>query len=288
MSKNEGKVAGTARGPVPEENPMLRSVRRLATLTAIGVVAAAATVVGAGAASAQEQPPPIAMISNLTGKSTSVKLDSGFTGALESLGVTPAPFGDASIADGSASFPITGGNVSVYKPEEVLPYVQGRIEHQGSGLTLTKGDTEVTLDNFVIDPDDPAVLTGRVRAGGQTVAESTTLFDLNGSTLKPITMDEAAGTATLTGTTVTLNSGAAEALNGAFSTDALKGGTVIGIATIVVNTTSGEMPMPQGGVETGGGSTSGTDTGLLAAGAVLLAGSATIAVAVRRRSGSQG
>lgn len=266
---------------------MLRSVRRVAAMATIGLVTVAASALGAGVAAAQENPPPIAMIANLTGKSTSVKLDSGFTGALESLGVTPAPFGDASIADGSASFPITGGNVSVYKPEEVLPYVQGSIEHQGSGLTLTKGDTEVILDNFVIDPGDPAVLTGRVRAGGQTVAESTTLFDLNGSTLKPITMDESAGTATLTGTTVTLNAGAAEALNGAFGTDALKGGVVIGIATIVVNTTSGDMPMPQGGVETGAGSTTGTDTGLLVAGGVLLVGSAVIAVAVRRRAGAR-
>lgn len=134
----------------------------------------------------------------------------------------------------------------------------------------------------MIDPGDPAVLTGRVRAGGTTVAESTTLFDLNGSTLKPITIDGSAGTATLTGTTVTLNAGAAEALNGAFATDALKGGTTIGIATIVVNTTSGTMPMPQGGVETGGGNTSGTDTALVVTGVALLAGSALVLV-VRRR-----
>ena len=151
---------------------MANSVRRVIGLATIGLVAAATTALGAGVASAQETPPPVAMISNLTGKSTSVALDKGFTDALSSLDVTPGPFGSASISDGSASFPITGGNVTVYKPNEVLPYVQGRIEHMGSGLTLTKGDTEVTLDNFVIDPGDPAVLTGRVRAGGQTVAES--------------------------------------------------------------------------------------------------------------------
>jgi hypothetical protein len=58
------------------------------------------------------------MISNLTGKSTSVALDKGFTDALSSLDVTPGPFGSASISDGSASFPITGGNVTVYKPNE--------------------------------------------------------------------------------------------------------------------------------------------------------------------------
>ncbi len=71
-------------------------------------------------------------------------------------------------------------------------------------------------------------------ANGKVVAARTTLFDLDGSTLQPITTNAQAGTATLTGTTVKLSDGAATALNGAFKTDALKGGTTIGIATIVV------------------------------------------------------
>ncbi|MBW0103629.1 hypothetical protein I4I78_14470 [Pseudonocardia sp. KRD-291] len=266
----------------------MRSVRRVVGVATIGLVAAAVTGLGAGVASAQETPPPVATITNLTGQSTSVKLDAGFVEALGSLGVAPGPSGNAKIADGSASFPITGGNVTVYKPGDVSPYVQGSIEHQGSGLTLTKGDTKVTIDNFVVDPGDPAVLTGRVTANGEVAAQSTTLFDLNGSTLKPISVDADAGTATLEGTTVTLSDGAAEALNGAFKTDALKGGTVIGIATIVVNTKSGDMPMPAGGVETGGGSTSGTEnTGLIVVGGVLLLGAAGAVAVSRRRAGSR-
>ena len=107
--------------------------------------------------------------------------------------------------------------------------------HDGSGLSLTKGSTKVTLENFVIDPGQPATLKGKVLANGSTVADSVTLFDLDGSTLKPISTDASAGTATLTGTTVRLSSDAAAALDKAFGTDAIKGGTTVGIATIVVN-----------------------------------------------------
>ena len=154
---------------------------------------------------------------------------------MTSLGVTPSAQGRASVSGGVASFPITGGHVTVYKPGAVDPYVQGRIVDQGSGLNLAKGATTVSLRDFVIDPGKPAFLTGEVLANGKVVASSTKLFDLDGSTLKPITTNTAAGTATLTGTTVRLSAGAATALNGAFKTTAIKGGTVIGIATIVVN-----------------------------------------------------
>jgi hypothetical protein len=261
----------------------MKIVRRVAGLAAAGVTALALIGVGGGVAMAD--PAPIADISNLTGMSTSVALDSGFVSALKSLQVAPSPSGRAKVSNGVASFPITGGHVTVYKPGEVDPYVQGKIMHQGSGLTLTKGGTAVTIDNFVVDPGKPATLSGRVRANGKLVAASTVLFDLDGSTLKPITTDASAGTATLTGTTVKLSDGAAKALNGAFKTDALKGGTTVGIATIVVNTKSGMSSTPSGGVASGGGSTSGTQhTDLIAGGVVLLLGAGAAAgVASRRR-----
>jgi hypothetical protein len=210
----------------------MKALRRRAGLLVAGVTALALIAVGGGLAMAG--PAPIAQVSNLTGVSTSVALDSGFVGALTSLQVTPSPSGRATVSNGIASFPITGGHVTVYKPGEVDPYVQGKIVHQGSGLTLTKGGTAVTIDNFVVDPGKPATLSGRVRTNGRLLVASTVLFDLDGSTLKPITTDTSAGTATLTGTTVRLSDGAAKALNGAFNTDALKGGTTVGIATIVI------------------------------------------------------
>ncbi|MDL5159733.1 hypothetical protein [Actinomycetospora termitidis] len=268
---------------------------KLRTIALAGVTALTLTGLGSGLALAQSGPPPVASIPSLTGKSTSVKLDSGFTDALSSLQVTPAPTGSATVEDGTASFPITGGNVTVYKPGEVTPYVQGMIMHDGSGLSLTKGDTKVTLEDFVIDPGQPATLKGKVSANGATVADSVTLFDLDGSTLKPITTDASAGTATLTGTTVKLSTDAADALNKAFSTDALKGGTTVGIATIVVNLPGSDggsgMPgaMPKGGAETGGGSTAtgGVDTTLIAGGVLALAVAGGALVVVRRRAGTR-
>ena len=291
---------------------------RTAGLAAAGLTAFALMGAGAGLASAQGGPgQPVATIPNLTGVSTSVKLDSGFTDALTSLKVTPAPIGDATVSDGTAKFPITGGNVTVYNPGEAppgQPFVQGSIKHEGSGLSLTKGDTKVSLEDFVVDPGQPATLKGKVSANGKTVAESVTLFDLDGSTLQPLATDAAAGTATLTGTTVRLSSDAATALNGAFSTDAIKGGTTVGVATIVVKLpgqadsgssaggssaaggsaggggaggSGAPSTTPSGGAKTGGGSTAGIDVTLLAGGLATVLAGAGVAVAVRRRTSGQ-
>ncbi len=57
--------------------------------------------------------------------------------------------GTATLEDGSLYFPITGGNVDYYDPNESYrPYVQGEILHEGSGITLTAGDIVVGLSDF--------------------------------------------------------------------------------------------------------------------------------------------
>jgi hypothetical protein len=112
-------------------------------------------------------PKPVAKIDALSGKSTAVALDSGFVKALGTLKLTPAPTGTGSISKaGVASFPITGGNVTYYKPGSVNPYVQGSIDHDGSGLSLTGGGKKVTLSNFVVDPG-ASVLSGKVSVDGK-------------------------------------------------------------------------------------------------------------------------
>jgi hypothetical protein len=217
--------------------------RSLAVAAAVSSLTLGAAACGSSSSSntsssgsSSSSPKPVAQIDQLTGRSTGVALDSGFVGALKSLKLTPAPVGNASISKaGVASFPITGGNVTYYKPGSVSPYVQGEIDHAGSGLSLTGGGKKVSLTDFVVDPGT-STLTGKVSVNGRTAVPSAPLFFLDGRTLNPLRVDKANGTAVLQGTTVKLKDESAALLNKTFGVNALEGGLKIGIATITVNT----------------------------------------------------
>jgi hypothetical protein len=209
----------------------MRGIKKaLVAITAVGLASTMAACSSSGSSSDKK---PVATIKDLSkGISTSVALDANFVKALTSLKLAPGLTGKATMPTaGTVTFPITGGNVTVYKKGKVTPYVQGTIKHDGSGLTLTAGATKVTLQNFVIDPGNNSKLTGEVLLNGKEAAPAgTTLFDLDGSTLKPITITN--NVATLTGTRVLVSAGAAALLDKAFNTTAVKGGLLVGIATI--------------------------------------------------------
>jgi hypothetical protein len=190
---------------------------------------------GAGSSSAPEaKPSPVAAIDDLNGKSTAVKLDPMFAAGLEQLKLTPGVLGGAKLADGSVSFPITGGNVTYFDPQSgVEPYVQGEIQHEGSGLSLTGGGKTVELTDFVVDPAE-SMLTGKVTVDGKVFAESAPLFFLDGRTLNPLKVNMGEGTAVLQGTTVSLTKTAADALNMVFGVEALTEFFPVGTATITV------------------------------------------------------
>src|SRR5262249_28583835 len=144
-------------------------LKTLAALAATATVALGASACGsssddsapAKAPAATTAVNPVATIPTPSGKDTAVTLDGGFVKALGSLKLTPAPVGSADISKaGVASFPITGGNVTYYKPGTESPYVQGMIDHNGSGLSLTGGGKKVELTDFEIDPGK-SVLTGK-------------------------------------------------------------------------------------------------------------------------------
>jgi hypothetical protein len=213
------------------------------SLTRLGLLIVAALALAVGVAACGDDSSddstsgastePVAAIDPLTGVDTSVALDPGFMDALKQLKVAPGVVGDASLEGTDVSFPITGGDVTYYDPaSSVRPFVQGVIEHENSGLSLTAGGTKVELTDFVIDPGT-SELMGTVSVDGKVAAEDAVLFDLDGSTLEPLKTNPD-GSATLTGTTVLLSDDAAQLLNDTFGIQDLKGGLKIGISTITV------------------------------------------------------
>ncbi len=219
-------------------SPTKRGLAAFATIALLAVpLAACGTDDNANAASGGDKtssaPKPVAAIDALSGKDTAIALDKGFTDALTSLELTPGVVGTAKLVDGSLVFPITGGNVTVFKPGTVSPYVIGQVQHEGSGLSLTAGDTEVELTNLNVDPGVSRVY-GDVSVNGEVAVTNAFLFQLDGRTLEPLATE--GSTAILQGTKVMISDDAAGLLNDTFKTDAVTGGLLVGIATITVNT----------------------------------------------------
>jgi hypothetical protein len=229
--------------------------RKTITKSAFGIVASGALIFSlaacsstdAGSGSSSSAAPsssssaastePVASLPDLSnGVDTQVTVDASFVEALTTLGLTPGVVGTAGFdaTTGTFSFPITGGNVDYYDPEsDVRPYVQGELDHDGSGLSLTAGTTVVELTDFRIDPGE-SKLYGTVTANGEVAAEDAYLFNLHGGSLKPLQMD---GTnAILEGTTVHISPDAAALLNQTFMTDAVQDDMLVGVAKITVAT----------------------------------------------------
>ena len=176
---------------------------------------------------------PVAEVKDVPAGTTYVKLAPGFVKALGQLGLAPAPIGGAGLSGGSLRVPITDGVLRYFKPGTKDPFVQGQLQHDGSGLSLTAGKKRVALSDFVIDPGK-STLTGTVTVNGKVAKKKAQLFFLDGRTLKPLRAVKRG--AVLEGTTVELKSSAAKLLNTTFKTKALKGGLKIGTAKIVVQT----------------------------------------------------
>jgi hypothetical protein len=163
---------------------------------------------------------------------TTVALDPGAAAALESLDVRVAPVRPASAGKSGISFPITFGLVS-------SDTLAGQIRHVG-GLKLTKevpgpnNDVRVFLTRFFIDIDDQPSLSGLVGVG-QKGGDRAELFTLD---LTNLSVEPGKDRIKLSGITLKLTAGAAEALNGAFGTTAFTEGLVIGTATVHARTIS--------------------------------------------------
>ncbi|CAB4911894.1 unannotated protein [freshwater metagenome] len=195
------------------------------------------TSAAAATSSTVTNPAPIATIPAISGGDTAVALDSGFLDALTSLNITPGVIGTATLDGATLDFPITGGTATVYdKDSGYRPFVQGAIFHQGSGISLTAGENVISLENFVVVPSKPAILFADVSVNGTLAAASFPLFNLNGTTLEPITVDSS-GNAILTGTKVEVSPAAAEFLNTTLGAPgAVPDNFLVGVATLTIPT----------------------------------------------------
>jgi hypothetical protein len=220
---------------------MQRSNRKLA---AIGIaiaagVSAAALVVPAASVGASTTPDTVTTIPALTGIGTTLTLNASTAAALTSLGVKVAPAGSATVSGSAVHFPITSGYVEIHSDKHHQPgYIEGSIEHYGSGLTLTAGTTTVTISDFVVDPGNSSLY-----ASVNGVPDKAPLLQLDGR--KVSVSKDGSGDVVLNGTVANLTTGAATALNSAFGTQAIKGGTPLGTVHLVAkgqaNTYSGKV-----------------------------------------------
>jgi len=221
---------------------MRKSLKTSVTLATTGALVLGGAAFGVSAAqastpaiqtvssSSSKIPAPVASVPEVKGGTTAVALDKSFTDALASLKLTPGVSGGAKLENGSVSFPITAGSVTYWSPDgDYRPYVQGLLNHDDSGLTLTAGSTTVTLQNFVVNPGS-SKLYGDVLVNGKVAVADAYLFELWGGSLKPLQLE--GDDAILTGTTVHVSEDAAKLLNDTFKTDAVKRGMLVGTATI--------------------------------------------------------
>jgi hypothetical protein len=151
----------------------------------------------------------------LAGGATTLELDPGAAQALTSLGIAAAPIAPGRATDDGLAFPITGGKVDAKT-------FAGAIRHSG-GIRLTKGSTSVDLAEFAIEVDQDPDLTALL--GG----ERASILSLDLSKLEAAVKGRRI---TLSGVGAALTAGAAQALNGAFSTSAFTEGLVLGQATV--------------------------------------------------------
>jgi len=104
-------------------------------------------------------------------------------------------------------------------------WIEGSIQHDGSGLTLTAGSTVLSLSNFVVDPGN-SMLYGTVGT-----KPGVPLLLLDGTSVKP--SQDASGDVVLDGTVAKLTDTAASALDAAFGTTAVRAGLPLGVVHLV-------------------------------------------------------
>jgi hypothetical protein len=181
--------------------------------------------------------PPTTAVSTERGF-TSVRLDQNLIPTLHSLGINLSPLAPSTLffaGAGIASFPIDSGVFDA-------PNSAGEISHSG-GLVFTAPSKQLVVSGFVIQVSSPGsgqspVLTGLATLNGQLLGRIP-LFDID---LSAATITFPSWRLKIAGAQLTLNAGAATALNSIFSTTAFNDDIAIGRGWVNAFT----IPLPHG------------------------------------------
>ncbi|MDQ6837782.1 MAG: hypothetical protein M3137_05445 [Actinomycetota bacterium] len=217
-----------------------RTHRRLAAVALVGGLALAAGACGSSSSTKPSGQAPsssapsgsaaptadkVTALPTLTGKGTTVTLNTQTAAALTSLKVMVAPSGMATATktaggDTAVTFPITSGYAEIHSDTSHKPgNIVGSIQHYGSGLTFTGGGKSLNVSDFVVDPGNSMLYA---TVGGKP---DIPLLTLDGTAVKA---GMAGGDVTLDGTVAKLTATAAMALDSTFGTTAVTPGLPLG------------------------------------------------------------
>lgn len=183
--------------------------KRWGALAAAAGIAAGVMAV-APAASAQSNANTV----KLDNGETSLHLNTATAGVLADNGVSVAPIGSADASGTRVDFPISGGNI-------VPNTGAGTYNHQGSGLRLSAGGTQVDLRNFIVNSRNGTV---SAVVGGSRV----TILTLDTSDAAVIRRGPGKIGTYIVRVQADLSGAAAAALNAAFDTKVFAAGINLG------------------------------------------------------------
>ncbi|MDQ6837848.1 MAG: hypothetical protein M3137_05800, partial [Actinomycetota bacterium] len=207
----------------------MRTTRQVVTGTTVmailSLVAAGCNFSKTGAVP-PNAPDMVTVLPVVYGQDTSVTIDPGTASALGTLGVSLHPTGRATQQGTIVNFPITSGYAEVHSRHDARPgWIDGSLDHAGSGLDVVGPTATVQLTDFVVDPGNStldATVNGKI---------GVPLLSLDGSKVTEMVND--AGQVVLAGTVAKLTQTGATTLDQALATTAITAGTPLGRVEVV-------------------------------------------------------
>lgn len=210
-------------------------VSGLAATLGLCLVASGCNFAKTGAVAA-DAPDIVTVLPSVSGF-TSVTVPSGTAQALTSLGVSISPSGSATQQGSVVNFPITSGYLEVHSRHDVKPgWIDGSLDHDGSGIDLRGIGASVSLSDFVVDPGNSmlyATVNGTVGVPFLSLDGSKVTAAVPNNNIT--TSDADNNQIVLNGTVAKLTQTAATAIDKAFSTTTITAGTPLGTVEVAAS-----------------------------------------------------